>query len=81
LHEIAKARSNYLEVLSFTRSPFMAPSTIESIGKKKRRRGKKEEGASSSPAALGVHTPKQRKRRAQRDGLQAPGAHPSLSFI
>jgi hypothetical protein len=59
----------------------MTPLTIETIGKKKRRRGKKEEGASCSAAALGVHAPKQRKRRVQRDGSQAPGAHPSLSFI
>jgi hypothetical protein len=59
----------------------MAPSIVETIGKKKRRRGKKEEGASSDVAALGVHAPKQRKRRVQSDDLQAQGAHPSLSFI
>jgi hypothetical protein len=59
----------------------IAPSTVEAIGKKKIRRGRKEEGASSSATALGVHAPKQRKKRVQRDDSQTLGAHPSLSFI
>jgi len=58
----------------------MVSLTVETIGKKKRRRGKKEE-ASSSVVAPGVHAPKQRKRRVQRDGSQAPGTHLSLSLI
>jgi hypothetical protein len=45
----------------------MAPSAVESIGKKKRRRGKKEDASSSVPAP-GVHEPKQRKRMTQRSG-------------
>jgi hypothetical protein len=40
----------------------MAPSIVESIGKKKRTREKKE-GASSSVAAPDACEPKQRKRR------------------
>jgi hypothetical protein len=58
----------------------MAPSTVESIGKKKRRREKRE-GASTSTAAPGVHAPKQRKRRVQRENLQASGACTPLSLI
>jgi hypothetical protein len=58
----------------------MTPSTVEMIGKKKRRRGKKGE-ASTSVSASGVHAPKQRKRRMQRESLQAPGACTLLSFI
>jgi hypothetical protein len=54
----------------------MAPSSPSAIGKKKRRRGKKEE-ASTSAAASGVHELKQKKRRAQRDGSQVPGAYSS----
>jgi hypothetical protein len=63
LHKVARIRSDWLEVLPFARSPFMAPVAVEMIGKKKRRRGKKAE-ASSSVAAPGVCEPKQRKRRA-----------------
>jgi hypothetical protein len=58
----------------------MAPLTVKSIGKKKRRRERKEE-ASTSTAALGVHAPKQRKRRVQRENIQAPGACTLLSLI
>jgi hypothetical protein len=50
------------------------------IGKKKRRREKRE-GASTSTVAPGVHAPKQRKRRVQRENLQAPGACIPLSLI
>jgi hypothetical protein len=45
----------------------MAPAAVEMIGKKKRRRGKRDEACISLPGP-GVHTPKQRKRMAQRDG-------------
>jgi hypothetical protein len=58
----------------------MAPSIISAIGKKKRRREKRE-GASTSTAALSVHAPKQRKRRVQRENIQAPGACTLLSLI
>jgi hypothetical protein len=53
---------------------------VEMIGKKKRRRGKKGEASTSVPAS-GVHAPKQRRRRMQRESLQAPGACTLLSFI
>jgi hypothetical protein len=58
----------------------MAPSIISAIGKKKRRREKRE-GASTSTVALGVHAPKQRKKRVQRENIQAPGACTLLSLI
>jgi hypothetical protein len=58
----------------------MVPSTVSTIGKKKRRREKRE-GASTSTAALGVHAPKQRKRRVQRENILAPGACTLLSLI
>jgi hypothetical protein len=58
----------------------MAPSTVEMIGKKKRRRGKKDEASTSMPAS-GVHAPKQRKRRVQRENIQAPGACTLPSLI
>jgi hypothetical protein len=58
----------------------MAPSTVEMIGKKKRRRGKKDEASTSMPAS-DVHTPKQRKRRMQRESPQAPGACTLLFLI
>jgi hypothetical protein len=58
----------------------MALSIISAIGKKKRRREKRE-GASTSTAALGVHAPKQRKMRVQRENIQAPGACTLLSLI
>jgi hypothetical protein len=44
----------------------IAPAVVEMIGKKKRRRGKKDEASTSMPAS-GVHAPKQRKRRMQRE--------------
>jgi hypothetical protein len=44
----------------------MAPLTTSAIGKKKKRR-KKRDGASTSTVAPGVHAPKQRKRRMQRE--------------
>jgi hypothetical protein len=58
----------------------MAPSTISAIGKKKRRREKRE-GVSISTAALGVHAPKERKRRVQRESIQASGTCTLLSLI
>jgi hypothetical protein len=58
----------------------MAPSTVEMIGKKKRKRGKKGEASTSVPVS-GVHAPKQRKRRVQRESLQAPGACTLFPFI
>jgi hypothetical protein len=58
----------------------MAPSAVEMIGKKKRRRGKKGEASTSVPAS-GVHASKQRRRRMQRKGPQAPGACTLFSFI
>jgi hypothetical protein len=58
----------------------MAPSTVKLIGKKKRMRGKKEE-VSSSVAAPGTCEPKRRKRRAQRESLQASGARILLSLV
>jgi hypothetical protein len=58
----------------------MAPAAVKMIGKKKRRRGKKEE-VSASSVALGVHAPKQRKRRVQRESPQVPSACIFLSLI
>jgi hypothetical protein len=58
----------------------MAPSTVEMIGKKKRRRGKKDEASTSMPTS-GVHAPKQRRRRMQRESPQAPGACTLLFLI
>jgi hypothetical protein len=58
----------------------MTPSAVKPIEKKNRRRGKKEE-ASSSVATPGACEPKQRKRRAHRESLQAPGARILISLI
>jgi hypothetical protein len=58
----------------------MTPAVVEMIGKKKRRRGKKDEASTSMPAS-GVHAPKQRKRRMQRESPQAPGACTLLFLI
>jgi hypothetical protein len=58
----------------------IAPGVVEMIGKKKRRRGKKDEASTSMPAS-GVHAPKQRKRRTQRESPQAPGACTLLFLI
>jgi hypothetical protein len=58
----------------------MAPSAVEVIGKKKRRRGKKGEASTSVPAS-GVHAPKQRRRRVQRESPRAPGTRTILFLI
>jgi hypothetical protein len=58
----------------------MAPSTIETIGKKKRRRERKE-GASTSSPVPGACEPRQRRRRTQREIPQTPGACILLSLI
>jgi hypothetical protein len=58
----------------------MTPLIVSAIGKKKRRREKRE-GASTSTAVPDVHAPKQRKRRVQRENIQAPGACTPLSLI
>jgi hypothetical protein len=47
----------------------------------KKRRKEKREGASISTAASGVHAPKQRKRRVQRESPQAPGARTLFPLI
>jgi hypothetical protein len=58
----------------------MAPSSSSVVGRKKRGRGKSEEEFLRA-AAPGVHEPKQRKRRVQRDGSQVSGAYSSLFLI
>jgi hypothetical protein len=45
----------------------MAPLSFLVVRRKKRGRAKREEASTSEPAS-GVHEPKQRKKRVQRDG-------------
>jgi hypothetical protein len=45
----------------------MTSLSSSAVRRKKRGRGKREEASTSEPA-FGVHEPKQRKKRVQRDG-------------